>query len=87
MASQWDRSGRRGRQRFIFMLRSVLKKDGPFFDDIRNIPFDLSASWKMINMSITIKLPAKMSVFIVYVPVKVVGNKVAFLKDEYDLIK
>lgn len=35
----------------------------------------------------TIKLPAKIPVFIVYVPVTVTGNKVAFLKDEYDLIK
>ena len=35
----------------------------------------------------TIKLPEKIPVFIVYVPVTVTGNKVAFLKDEYDLIK
>jgi hypothetical protein len=35
----------------------------------------------------TIKLPNKIPVYIVYVPVTVAGNKVTFLKDEYDLIK
>lgn len=35
----------------------------------------------------TIKLPDKIPVFIVYVPVTVVGKKVTFLKDEYGLIK
>jgi murein L,D-transpeptidase YcbB/YkuD len=44
-------------------------------------------SGKKNTESKTIKLPNKIPVFIVYVPVTVDGNKVTFLKDEYDLIK
>lgn len=42
---------------------------------------------KQNTESKTIQLPNKIPVFIVYVPVTVTGNKVTFLKDEYDLIK
>jgi murein L,D-transpeptidase YcbB/YkuD len=43
-------------------------------------------SGKKNTKSKTIVLPQKIPVFIVYVPVTVVGNKVTFLKDEYGLI-
>ena len=43
-------------------------------------------SGKKNTKSKTIALPHKIPVFIVYVPVTVVGNKVTFLKDEYGLI-
>ena len=35
----------------------------------------------------TIKLPHKLPVFIIYMPVKIVESKVIFLKDQYDLIQ
>jgi murein L,D-transpeptidase YcbB/YkuD len=44
-------------------------------------------SGKKNTESKTIKLPDKIPVFIVYVPVTVVGKKVTFLQDEYGLIK
>jgi murein L,D-transpeptidase YcbB/YkuD len=44
-------------------------------------------SGKKNTESNTIKLPDKIPVFIVYVPVTVVGKKVTFLQDEYGLIK
>jgi murein L,D-transpeptidase YcbB/YkuD len=44
-------------------------------------------SGKKNTESKTISLPHKIPVFIIYMPVTVVGKKVTFLKDEYGLIK
>jgi murein L,D-transpeptidase YcbB/YkuD len=44
-------------------------------------------SGKKDTESKTIKLTNKIPVFIIYVPVKVVGKKVVFLKDVYGSIK
>ena len=44
-------------------------------------------SGKKNTESKTIALPHKIPVFIVYMPVSVVGKKIIFLKDEYGLIK
>lgn len=43
-------------------------------------------SGKKNTKSETIVLPYKIPVFIIYMPVKVVGKKITFLKDEYGLI-
>ncbi len=44
-------------------------------------------SGKKNTVSETIRLPNKIPVFIIYQPVTVVGDKVAFLQDSYGLIK
>jgi len=84
-------------------VQSTFKKDFRFLSHgcIRlEKPFDLAIALLRGNIDMTelksgkkeieprtLKLPARVPVFIVYIPLKVDGNKVTFLKDNYGLIQ
>lgn len=74
-----------------FLSHGCIRLEKPF--DLANamlrgtLDMEELKSGKKNTVSTILKLPAKIPVFITYVPVKVNGNKVTFLPDVYGLIK
>ncbi len=76
---------------FRFLSHGCVRLEKPFelADALLRGNIDLEAlkGGKKDTESKTIKLPVKIPVFIIYMPVKVVGEQVTVLKDIYGLIK
>jgi murein L,D-transpeptidase YcbB/YkuD len=76
---------------YRFLSHGCIRMEKPFelaADMLRGkINLEELRSGKKDTESKTIKLTNKIPVFIIYVPVKVVGKKVVFLKDVYGSIK
>lgn len=76
---------------FRFLSHGCIRLEKPFelADAMLRGKLDMEElkSGKKNTESTIIKLPNKIPVFIIYMPLKVVGNKVTFLPDVYGLIK
>lgn len=76
---------------FRFLSHGCIRLEKPFelADALLRGKIDLDElkGGKKNTQSKTLKLPAKIPVFIIYMPVKVEGKKVTFLKDVYGLVK